>query len=316
MLKLKAVWAFLGVVAAASFACPLLGDEPAQDSIPGIGPVGPVRQLHGDFKFVEGPAWDGHGNLYFTDIPDERIYKLDADGRLSVFLEYSGHANGLMFAADGNLIACQMDGRLAKIDVKSKQVMPLADTYEGNRFNAPNDLVIDRSGGVYFTDPHFGAPESRPQDKLAVYYRSATGNVTRLIDDLPAPNGVILAPDEKTLYIIPSLQKEMLAYPVCVPGKPGAGRVFCTLAQPEGLTGKGGDGLTIDTLGNLYITSPLGVQVFDPAGKPLGIIKFPEQPANVTFGGQHNQTLFATARTSLYAVEMEATGHQFARGPE
>jgi gluconolactonase len=124
---------------------------------------------------------------------------------------------------------------------------------------------------------------------------------------------VILSPDEKTLYVIPSMQAEMMAYDVQSPGKLGPGRVFCTLAQPEGATGKGGDGLTVDVKGNLYITSALGLQVFDPSGKALGVIKLPEQPANCTFGGPDRKTLYATCRTSLYSVPMEVAGHAFAQ---
>ncbi|HSG71276.1 MAG TPA: SMP-30/gluconolactonase/LRE family protein, partial [Planctomycetaceae bacterium] len=150
-----------------------------------------------------------------------------------------------------------------------------------------------------------------PQKTTAFYYRSAEGKVTRLADDLKAPNGVILSPDEKTLYVIPSMQEEMWAYPVISPGELGPGKVFCKLKQAEGKSGGGGDGLTIDTKGNLYITSGLGLQVFSPEGKHLGTIEFPEQPANVTFGGPDSKTLFVTARKSLYSVEMEATGHAF-----
>ncbi|MEQ9067746.1 MAG: SMP-30/gluconolactonase/LRE family protein, partial [Gimesia chilikensis] len=119
--------------------------------------------------------------------------------------------------------------------------------------------------------------------------------------------------DEKTLYIIPSMQKEMMAYPVTAPGKIGKGRVFCTLKQAEGYKepGSGGDGLTIDTNGNLYITTGLGLQVFSPEGKLLGIIDVPEKPANVTFGGKDNSSLFITARTSLYRVDTQAQGHRF-----
>lgn len=148
----------------------------------------------------------------------------------------------------------------------------------------------------------------------AVYYAAPDGKVTRLIDDLKAPNGVILSPDEKTLYVVPSMQAEMMAYPVLSPGKLGKGRVFCTLQQPEGASGKGGDGLTVDVKGNLYITSALGLQVYNPEGKLLGIIKLPEQPANCTFGGADRKTLYVTARTSLYTVPMEIAGHAFAQG--
>lgn len=286
----------------------------AADKIPGIGPVSEVVKVQGNFEFTEGPASDGRGNLYFSDIPANRIYQLDAGGKVSVFLDPSNHTNGLMLNRQGKLFACEMDGRLISIDVPSKQVSAVAAMYEGKRFNAPNDLVLDQAGGVYFTDPRFRAPTPWPQEKEAVYYCDAQGKVTRLADNLPAPNGVILSIDEKTLYVIPSLQKEMMAYPVRSPGKLGEGRVFCSLKQPDGATppGRGGDGLTIDTKGNLYITSGLGLQVFDPQGKMLGIIEFPETPANATFGGKENKTLFVTARTSLYSVEMEAQGHAFA----
>ncbi|MBW3600865.1 MAG: SMP-30/gluconolactonase/LRE family protein [Planctomycetes bacterium] len=306
----------LAALATALAICPLaaIAQDAESKTIPGIGPTGEVKKVAGDFAFTEGPAADGQGNLYFSDIPNNRIHLRDASGELSVFIEPSGHANGLMVQG-GRLLACQMDGRLASIDLKTKDVEVLADGYQGKRFNAPNDLVIDRSGGIYFTDPRFRAPEPWPQGKEAVYYRSADGEVTRLLGDLPAPNGVILSPDEKTLYVIPSLQKEMMAYPVEAPGKIGEGRVFCTLEQPEGRDNTGGDGLTIDTQGNLYITSALGVQVFNPEGKQLGIIRLPEQPSNATFGGNDRKTLFMTARTSLYSAPMEAEGHVFP-GPQ
>jgi gluconolactonase len=286
----------------------------AADPIPGIGPTGDVRKVHGDFQFTEGPAADGQGNLFLSDVAGNKLYQVDAKGALSVLLDPSNHTNGLMLNAAGKIVGCEMDGRLIEVDPATKKVTSLADGYEGKRFNAPNDLVIDKSGGVYFTDPHFRAPMPLPQGVKAFYYRDAAGKVTRLGEIENAPNGVILSPDEKTLYIIPSMQAEMLSYAVEAPGKLGPQKVFCTLKQAEGQTGGGGDGLTIDTKGNLYITSKLGVQVFDPAGKHLGVIEFPEQPANCTFAGPENRTLYVTARTSLYAVPMEAVGHVFPAG--
>jgi len=279
--------------------------------IPGIGPIGDVEKLHGDLKFTEGPTQAPDGTLYFTDIPADRIYKRTPEGKLTVLLEPAGHCNGLMATANGTLYACSMDGRLITVDTKTAEVTTLSDKYNDVRFNAPNDLVIDQLGGVYFTDPHFRAPDPLPQGKTAVYYRAADGTVSRLVDDLKAPNGVILSPDEKTLYVIPSMQAEMWAYPVTSPGKLGEGKVLCTLKQADGETGRGGDGLTIDTYGNLYITSGLGLQVVSPNGKLLGIIAFPEKPANVAFGGADHRTLFVTARTSLYSVSTYAKGHVF-----
>jgi gluconolactonase len=286
----------------------------AAEKIPGIGPAGEVKKVHGNFQFTEGPAADREGNLYFSDVAGNKLYKVDAGGQLATLLDPSNNTNGLMVNAAGNVVACEMAGRLIEVNPKTKEVKALADKYEGNRFNAPNDLVIDRDGGVYFTDPHFRAPMPLPQGVRAFYYRAPDGKVTRLGVVETAPNGIILSPDEKTLYVIPSMQADMLAYPVEAPGKIGSQRVFCTLKQAAGKTTGGGDGLTIDTKGNLYITSALGVQVFDPQGKHLGVIEFPEQPANCTFAGKDNKTLYATARTSLYAVPMEATGHVFPAG--
>ena len=134
-----------------------------------------------------------------------------------------------------------------------------------------------------------------------------------MIDNLPNPNGILLSPDHKTLYVIPSGQAEMMAYPVESPGKIGKGKVFCTLNQPKGVKNTGGDGAAVDAKGNLYITSRLGLQVFDSAGKYLGLIKLPEGPSNCKFGGKDYKTLFVTARTSLYTIPMEVAGRPAAR---
>ena len=283
-----------------------------QDKVAGLGPVGPVAKAHTGFKFTEGPAADAAGNVFFTDIPNERIHRVGADGKLAVFKEKSNKANGLMFNGKGELVACEMDGQVVAYSADGSARRVLADKFEGKRFNAPNDLVVDRHGGVYFTDPEYNAPRPLPQGIRTFYYIAADGKVTRLHgQDLPNPNGVILSPDEKTLYVIPSSSAKMLAYPVEGPGKVGAGRVFCELDQPKGAKDRGGDGLTVDEKGNLYITSGLGLQVFDPAGTKLAIIPIPESPANVTFGGPDRKTLYVTARTSVYTIPMEVAGHRF-----
>ena len=301
---------------AVMLSCPI----PAQGqkkTIEGIGPAGKVKRIDAKFDFTEGPVWINE-SLYFTDIPKQRIHRLDSDGKVHVFVEPSKHANGLFAHASGEIYACQMDGRLAAYSADGKQERVLVEKYGEHRFNAPNDLVIDRQGGVYFTDPAFRAPMPVPQGKTCVYYLSTDGEVTRLIENLPNPNGVILSPDEKTLYVIPSGQAEMMAYSVQSPGTVTDGRVFCKLEQAPGERNRGGDGLTVDRDGNLYITSKLGLQVFDPEGRLLGIIKtpeqLPEQPANVTFGGKDLKTLYVTARTGVYKMPMHAEGHRFPAG--
>jgi gluconolactonase len=290
------------------------GKSNAQD-FPGAGKV---TKIHGGFKFTEGPAYDGR-HLYFTDIPNNRIMRTDLKGNLETFFEPSGSCNGLMFDGNNLLVACRMGRRespaaeaeLIAINVDSKQVRSLAASFNGKKMNACNDLVIDRKGGVYFTDPRFGAPDPWPQGKEAFYYRSAKGEITRLGDDLSAPNGIILSPDESTLYLVASMQKQVHAYSVVSPGVISNRRVLFEIKQPSQKENSGGDGLSVDVRGNLYITTDLGVQVVAPDGKLLGIVTFPEQPANCAFGGREGKTLFATCRTGLYAVDMPYPGHKF-----
>ncbi len=168
--------------------------------------------------------------------------------------------------------------------------------------------MVDAVGGIYFTDPLFRAPTPLPQGIQAVYYVSTNGEVSRVTDHLAAPNGIGLSPDGKLLYVIPSQQAEMLVYDVKAPGQLSDGRAFCKLAQPEGLDKTGGDGMAVDVQGNIYITTHIGVQIFDAHGRACGLIKFPEQPANVTFGGPDGKTLFVTARKGLYQTQMPIVG--------
>ena len=274
-----------------------------------IEPASEIELVHGGFEFTEGPAWDPRGTLYFSDIPATTIHRLVEGDKLSSFTDDSKHTNGIMIAADGRMLACQMDGQVVAYNVDNRgEVTVLADSYEGNRFNAPNDLVIDKQGGIYFTDPLFRAPQPLPQQVQAVYYIAKSGTVTRVTDHIAAPNGIGLSPDGKQLYVIPSQQAEMLVYDVEGPGELSNGRTLCQVTQRPGASGTGGDGMTVDIKGNLYITTGSGVEIFSPQGKQLGLIEFPEQPANVTFGGPERTTMYVTARTGLYRVEMPIAG--------
>lgn len=260
-----------------------------------VAPGAEVVKLAGGFRFTEGPAADASGDVYFTDIPSQRIHIWSTEGVLSTFREDSGRANGLMFDPSGDLLVCEhADGRLVSID-RNGGVTVLADQYEGKRFNSPNDLWIDPKAGVYFTDPRYGNRDSMELDSEDVYYLSPDRkSVTRVIDDLVRPNGVIGTPDGKTLYVAD--QK--------------GGTVYRYVIQPDGsLTGRdafaayGADGMTMDERENLYLAADV-VRIFDPDGNALGKIEVPERPSNLCFGGPDGKTLFVTARTSLYSVRM------------
>ncbi len=299
-------WAVAGVLFLAGMA--VAADD---KTITGVGPSGEIKKVQTGFKFTEGPIGDANGNVYFSDIPNEKIHKIDAKGDLSVFREKSNNANGLMINAKGEIVACEMTGAIVAISADGKDRRVITDKYDGKRYNAPNDLVLDKAGGVYFTDPQFRAPTPLPQGKTCVYYANEKGEVTRIIDDLPNPNGVRLSPDEKILYVFPTGQKQMMSYPVESPGKIGKGKTFCELKQAKEGGNAGGDGGAVDSKGNVYVAAATGLQVFDKDGKYLGTIVFPEQPSNATFGGKDMKTLYVTARTSVYACPMDVAGHRY-----
>ncbi len=258
-----------------------------------------VEKLAGGFEFTEGPAADAQGNVFFSDIPNNRIHKWSLEGKLSTFRENSGGANGLYFDKNGNLLACEGGGRqLVSIDPKGN-VTILADKYEGKRFNSLNDLWIDPKGGVYFTDPRYGNRDGMEQDGEHVYYLSPDRKkLARVINDLVRPNGVIGTPDGKTLYVADNGDNKTFVYKVNEDGTLAGKRLFA----PEG-----SDGMTIDNEGSVYLTTKV-VAVYNKDGQKIESISVPEQPANVTFGGRDNQTLFITARTSLYAVKTRVKG--------
>ncbi len=281
--------------------------------IPGIGPVGKITKLHTDFRFTEGPAADRMGNCYFTDVRSNRIHKIDTEGKLTTFLEDSQGCNGLMFDQKGRLFACQGGaGRVITIDTDTKKITSCAEKYGGKRFNRPNDIAVDMHGGAYFTDPMFGRRRGPPppQDKQCVYYVDKEGKVTRLIDDLTRPNGTLLSPDGKTLYVLPSGPDTagLFAYEVKAPGKLGpAKKIFAA---------ERGDGLTVDRKGNLYLTQGSSIVVVSATGKKLGSILFPQRPSNCTFASKSFDYLVVTARTSVYVVKMAVKGHCLCQPPK
>jgi gluconolactonase len=257
-----------------------------------------VTKLAGDFKFTEGPAGDRDGNIFFSDIPNNRIHKWSADGKLTTFREESGGANGLYFDKAGNLLACEGTARRVTSISPDGKVTVLADKYQDKKLNSPNDLWIDPKGGIYFSDPRYGKKDDLEQDGFHVYYLSPDKKLERVATDLKMPNGVLGTSDGKLLYVADPGDKKTYVYTIGENGRLENKKLFAE---------QGSDGMTLDEKGNLYLTGG-GVTVYDPAGKKIEEIKVPEGPANVTFGGKDKSTLFITARTSLYSVKMNVKG--------
>lgn len=265
-----------------------------------------VKKVVGDCKFTEGPAWSPKGFLLFSDIPNSRIVRVDADGASSDFLKPSGGANGLVFDGAGNLYACQGGARrVVKIGTQDGKIEPLCETFDDKPLNSPNDLALDGHGGLYFTDPRYGQDMKIDQSCMGVYYVDAAGKTTRVIDNLERPNGVLVSSDLKTLWVAEPNKREVWSYPIMAAGQLGSGKLIFT--GDATLDGGGPDGMALDAHGHLYATYKT-VVVLKPDGSLVGRIPVPEQPANCTFGGTDGKTLYITARTSLYSLAMNVAG--------
>ncbi|VGO23393.1 SUMF1/EgtB/PvdO family nonheme iron enzyme [Pontiella sulfatireligans] len=260
--------------------------------------AGELQILGDNFQFTEGPASDGESNVYFTDIRANRIHVFPPSGKLEVFRENSGGANGLYFDRDGNLLVCEgMNGKLTSISPNG-DVAVLADEYNGKGFNKPNDLWIDPKGGVYFTDPIYGRTEKKQDGEHVYYLLPDRSKVIRVIDDFTRPNGLIGTSDGKTLYVADHGASKIWKYAVNADG---------TLTGKTFFADCSSDGMTIDSQGNIYATQD-SVLIFSPDGEQISEIKTPARPTNVTFGGKGNRTLFITARTHLCAIQMNIGG--------
>ncbi len=289
------VWAFilLGFVCAA-----IVSGQGVAESLAEEGAQ--IEKLHGGFAFVEGPAADAQGNIFFSDIPENIIYKWSVDGKLSVARENSGGANGLIFDKDGSLLACEGSAqRITSMDADGN-LNVIVERYDGKRLNSPNDLWIDAKGGFYFTDPRYQFGEYPvEQDGEHVYYVSPDrSEVVRVVDDMKKPNGIMGSIDGTKLFVADTTGK-VFAFDV---------HEDATLGPKKEFAPQGSDGVTMDERGNLYLTWMAGVTIYSPEGEKLEIIKVPEMPANAGFGGADGKTLFITARTGLYSIQMKVKG--------
>ncbi|HTM52297.1 MAG TPA: SMP-30/gluconolactonase/LRE family protein [Bryobacteraceae bacterium] len=261
-----------------------------------------IDKVDAGFRFTEGPVWSREGFLLFSDVPNNQIRKLTPGERSVVFRDNSNGANGSTYDAQGRLYTCESKTRrVVRMDKKGKMEV-LAERWDGKRLNAPNDIVVRKDGHIYFTDPAFGEQaDTRELDFYGVYHITPKGVLSLLAKPAGRPNGIALSPNGRILYVANSDDRNVRAYDVDREGNASNERVL--VAQIEGVP----DGMRVDEKGNLYVTAK-GVAVFTPEGKLLHVIELSETPANCAFGDPDFQTLYITARTSLYRVRLGVKG--------
>ncbi len=292
--------------------------DPALDTL--LAPDARMEKLAEGFNWSEGPVWLARDHaLVFSDVPENIVYRWHHDTGVTVFLTPSGFtgesydgrergSNGLTVDAAGRLLLAQHgDRRIARLKSDQHGFDTVAERYEGKRFNSPNDLCVDRSGRIYFTDPPYGLAKSSRQeiDFCGVYRVDGDGTVTLITRELERPNGIALSPDQRTLYVANSHgpRPVILAIELREDGTGGASRVFFDAAPLRAKGDRGvPDGLKVDRLGNLWATGPGGVLILDPTGKHLGTLRTGRATANCAFGDDDAGTLYITADETLCRV--------------
>jgi gluconolactonase len=262
------------------------------------------RLISSQFKFTEGPAVDKEGNVYFTDQPNDHIWKYSNDGTLSLFMEKAGRSNGLYIDRKGNILSCADEQNQLWEISQDKKVRILLKDFEGKRFNGPNDLWIDSKGGIYFTDPLYKRPywtdePERVADQNVYYLQKGKDKPVIADADLEKPNGIIGSPDGKYLFVADIQANKTYKYEI---GKDGL------LKNRKLFVNQGSDGMTLDSKGNLYLTGK-GVTVYNAKGEQIDHIDIPDKwTANVCFAGKDRKQLFITATDSIYIVDMLVKG--------
>jgi gluconolactonase len=276
--------------------------------IPGVIAPGVEPELVQEgFTFTEGPVGTPDGGLYFSDIRVNRIHRLDAAGKITTLYEQTNGANGLAFNKAGELFAAEGDGKRISIRNRDGGLIVLTDNVEGKPLLAPNDLILDSKGGIYFTDP--GPRPVVPGRPTYLCYLPAGAKQAILLDGaVGRPNGLTLTRNGETLIVDDTIGNTVFAYDVQPDGKVKGKRAFTELHDIPAGKESGADGLALDDRDRVYITTLTGVQVFDAMGGHLGTIKLGRQPANVAFAGPGRQTLYITAREGLYRVKMLSRG--------
>jgi gluconolactonase len=274
-----------------------------------------AERLATGFVFTEGPLWHPDGFYYFVDVRSSVLYRIVPGRAPEVVREKTGGGNGTTFDLQGRLVICEGDNRRVARVAADGRVEVLVDRFEGKRLNRPNDVVCRSDGSIYFTDPGLRVPLAERELAYAGVYRVMPDGVTSLVADFEYPNGLAFSPDERRLYVANTRWAQYIHVLDLDPsGKMIRRRIFADMSSDE--TDGVPDGMKVDVDGRVYCTGPGGTWVFAPDGARLGIIRTPEVPANLAFGGPDLRTLFLTARTSVYTLRVKVPGqpHPLFRG--
>ena len=274
-----------------------------------------LTKVAGDFGFTEGPVWDDSGFLYVSDEEKNKIYRVFLDGRKEELVSL-GDPDGSTYDHNHRLIDCASVLRAIIALTPDGKYTVLADHFEGKKLNSPNDVIVGPDGALYFTDPTLDLVKGETQEiPFQGVYRlgvksdvdnSGKGSVRLLTKDLTQPNGLAFSPDGERFYVDDSEQRNIRVYDVAADGNLTNGRIF---AQEPGAERDGApDGIKVDRDGNLFVTGPKGIWIWDPQGHHLGTIEIPEQPANLAWGDKDRGTLYITATTSVYRLRTKTLG--------
>jgi len=277
------------------------------DALAGILETSKPERLATGFVFTEGPLWHPDGFYYFVDIRRSNLHRLTPGKEPELVRANTGEGNGTTFDLHGRLVICEGGNRRVTRWSAGGQSEILMDRFEGKRLNRPNDVVCKSDGSIYFTDPGLRVPLAERELPSAGVYRIAPDGTTTLVADCEYPNGLAFSPDERVLYVANTRWTQYIhALELDAGGGLVRRRIFADMSADE--TDGVPDGMKVDVEGRVFCTGPGGTWVFAPDGTRLGIIRTPEVPANLAFGGSDLRTLFFTARTSVYTLRMKVPG--------
>jgi len=269
------------------------------------------------FRFTEGATWHPkEGHVSFTDIPSSRIHRWHpASGTMETLRDPSNMTNGTTYDHQGRLLMCEQEtSRVTRLEADGA-ITVLADSWQGNELNSPNDIVVDDQGAIWFTDPLYGRQSGtgvvrQPGLPFSGFFKIDPQGVLHLMaDDYDGPNGLCFSPDKTRLYVNDSEIEHIRVYDMGPDGSVTGGEIFA-LPYDDGTLDRGSpDGMKVDAAGNVWCTCPGGVQVFAPDGTALGAVLTPKQTANFCFGGDDLRTLYTCSQTAFYSIRLKQAGH-------